>query len=178
MQRRQQGAAFTPDAMDAYLPRVVATCEAYLQEWASQDSVNLVPAVSGPSCTYDPRTNSNALHSVPRCILSCILSCIDANSVLDRGQAEPWPEIEQHHMRLTDDWFMRDALTGASDNDTFCCKEEPCFDQAPSLQMGELSFDFAEGLVVGLGIQGEEKRILGAKWQEFTKGAITFTVYY
>ncbi|CAL5224422.1 g7105 [Coccomyxa viridis] len=85
-QRRQQGAAFTPDAMDAYLPRVVATCEAYLQEWASQDSVNLVPA------------------------------------------------------------------------------------------MGELSFDFAEGLVVGLGIQGEEKRILGAKWQEFTKGAITFTL--
>ncbi len=42
--------------------------------------------------------------------------------------------------------------------------------------MGELSFDFAEGLVVGLGIQGEEKRILGAKWAEFTKGAITFTV--
>ena len=45
-----------------------------------------------------------------------------------------------------------------------------------ALQMGELSFDFAEGLVVGLGIQGEEKRILCAKWQEFTKGAITFTV--
>ena len=44
------------------------------------------------------------------------------------------------------------------------------------MQMGELSFDFAEGLVVGLGIEGEEKRILGAKWQEFTKGAITFTV--
>ena len=44
------------------------------------------------------------------------------------------------------------------------------------MQMGELSFDFAEGLVVGLGIQGEEKRTLGAKWQEFTKGAITFTV--
>lgn len=42
--------------------------------------------------------------------------------------------------------------------------------------MGELSFDFAEGLVVGLGIQGEEKRTLGAKWQDFTKGAITFTV--
>ena len=51
MQRRQQGAAFTPDAMDAYLPRVVATCEAYLQQWASQESVNLVPAVSVPS--YD-----------------------------------------------------------------------------------------------------------------------------
>lgn len=49
MQRRQQGAAFTPDAMDAYLPRVVATCEAYLQQWASQDSINLVPAVSVPS---------------------------------------------------------------------------------------------------------------------------------
>ena len=49
MQRRQQGAAFTPDAMDAYLPRVVATCEAYLQRWASQDSVNLVPAVRLPS---------------------------------------------------------------------------------------------------------------------------------
>ena len=49
MQRRQQGAAFTPDAMDAYLPRVVATCEAYLQHWASQDSVNLVPAVRLPS---------------------------------------------------------------------------------------------------------------------------------
>lgn len=40
-----QGAAFTPDAMDAYLPRVVATCEAYLQQWASQDRINLVPAV-------------------------------------------------------------------------------------------------------------------------------------
>lgn len=40
-----QGAAFTPDAMDAYLPRVVATCEAYLQQWASQDKINLVPAV-------------------------------------------------------------------------------------------------------------------------------------
>ena len=49
MQRRQQGAAFTPDAMDAYLSRVVATCEAYLQHWASQDSVNLVPAVRLPS---------------------------------------------------------------------------------------------------------------------------------
>ena len=49
VQRRQQGAAFTPDAMDAYLPRVVATCEAYLQHWASQDSVNLVPAVRLPS---------------------------------------------------------------------------------------------------------------------------------
>ena len=48
MQRRQQGAAFTPDAMDAYLPRVVATCESYLEQWASQDSINLVPAVSGP----------------------------------------------------------------------------------------------------------------------------------
>ena len=48
MQRRQQGAAFTSDAMDAYLPRVVATCEAYLQQWASQDRVNLVPAVSAP----------------------------------------------------------------------------------------------------------------------------------
>ena len=45
-QRRMQGAAFTPDAMDAYLPRVVATCEAYLQQWASQDNINLVPAVS------------------------------------------------------------------------------------------------------------------------------------
>ena len=44
------------------------------------------------------------------------------------------------------------------------------------LQMGELSFDFAEGLVVGLGIEGDEKRILGAKWQEFVKNAITFTV--
>ena len=44
------------------------------------------------------------------------------------------------------------------------------------LQMGELSFDFAEGLVVGLGIDGKEKRILAAKWQEFTKNAFTFTV--
>jgi len=42
--------------------------------------------------------------------------------------------------------------------------------------MGELSFDFAEGLVVGLGIEGDEKRILGAKWQEFVKNAFTFTV--
>ncbi len=126
MQRRQQGAAFTPDAMDAYLPRVVATCEAYLQEWASKDSVNLVPAVSVPSHIYDPRTKSAALHSV----LRCFLSCMDANTLLDRGQTESWPENEQHHVSLTDDWFMRDALTGASDNDTFFCKEEPCFDQA------------------------------------------------
>ena len=44
------------------------------------------------------------------------------------------------------------------------------------VQMGELSFDFAEGLVVGLGIDGKEKRILAAKWQEFTKNAFTFTV--
>ena len=42
--------------------------------------------------------------------------------------------------------------------------------------MGELSFDFAEGLVVGLGIEGEEKRVLAAKWQEFMRGAFTFTV--
>ena len=42
--------------------------------------------------------------------------------------------------------------------------------------MGELSFDFAEGLVVGLGIEGEEKRVLSAKWNEFTKNAFTFTV--
>ena len=44
------------------------------------------------------------------------------------------------------------------------------------VQMGELSFDFAEGLVVGLGIDGKEKRTLAAKWQEFTKNAFTFTV--
>ena len=44
------------------------------------------------------------------------------------------------------------------------------------LQMGELSFDFAEGLVVGLGIDGKEKQTLAAKWQEFTKNAFTFTV--
>ena len=59
LQRRQQGAAFTPDAMDAYLPRVVATCEAYLQHWASQDSVNLVPAVRLP-CLQD--THPTELH--------------------------------------------------------------------------------------------------------------------
>lgn len=45
MQRRQQGAAFTPEAMDAYLPRVVAICEEYLAQWAAQERVSLVPAV-------------------------------------------------------------------------------------------------------------------------------------
>lgn len=45
LQRRQQGAAFTPDAMDAYLPRVVATCREYLDLWAAQDHISLVPAV-------------------------------------------------------------------------------------------------------------------------------------
>ena len=44
------------------------------------------------------------------------------------------------------------------------------------MQMGELAFDFAEGLVVGLGIKGEEKAILSAKWQQFTSNAVTFTV--
>lgn len=44
------------------------------------------------------------------------------------------------------------------------------------MQMGELAFDFAEGLVVGLGIEGEEKAVLSAKWREFTSNAVTFTV--
>ncbi|CAL8463724.1 g3258 [Coccomyxa elongata] len=83
-QRRQQGAAFTPDAMDAYLPRVVETCEEYLRQWTSQDSVSLVPAMS------------------------------------------------------------------------------------------ELAFDFAEGLVVGLGIKGEEKALLLKKWTEFSSNSVTY----
>ncbi len=41
MQRRQQGAAFTPEAMDSYLPRVEATCRGYLDRWARQDAVSV-----------------------------------------------------------------------------------------------------------------------------------------
>jgi hypothetical protein len=48
-QRRQQGAAFTPEAMDAYLPRVVAICEDYLAQWAAQERVSLIPAVRARS---------------------------------------------------------------------------------------------------------------------------------
>ena len=40
-QRRQQGAAFTPEAMDSYLPRVEATCRAYLNRWARQDCIDV-----------------------------------------------------------------------------------------------------------------------------------------
>ena len=40
-QRRQQGAAFTPEAMDSYLPRVEATCRAYLDRWARQDCIDV-----------------------------------------------------------------------------------------------------------------------------------------
>ncbi len=40
-QRRQQGAAFTPEAMDSYLPRVEATCRGYLARWSRQDAVSV-----------------------------------------------------------------------------------------------------------------------------------------
>ena len=40
-QRRQQGAAFTPEAMDSYLPRVEATCRQYLGRWAGQDCIDV-----------------------------------------------------------------------------------------------------------------------------------------
>ena len=40
-QRRQQGAAFTPEAMDSYLPRVEATCRQYLDRWAGQDCIDV-----------------------------------------------------------------------------------------------------------------------------------------
>lgn len=44
------------------------------------------------------------------------------------------------------------------------------------LQMSELAFDFAEGLVVNIGIQGEEKELLLKKWTEFSSNSQTFLV--
>ena len=44
------GAAFTPPAMQSYVPRVLATCEAHLTEMASQESFNLNEAVRAPGC--------------------------------------------------------------------------------------------------------------------------------
>lgn len=46
-QRRQMGAAFTPPAMQSYVPRVLATCEAHLDRMASQERFNLNEAVRG-----------------------------------------------------------------------------------------------------------------------------------
>lgn len=43
-------------------------------------------------------------------------------------------------------------------------------------QMSELAFDFAEGLVVGLGIKGEEKALLLKKWTEFSSNSVTYMV--
>ena len=45
-----------------------------------------------------------------------------------------------------------------------------------SAQISEMAFDFAEGLVVGLGIQPEEKGELMHKWKEFSANAITYIV--
>ena len=45
-QRRQQGAAFTPEAMDSYLPRVEATCREYLARWAAQECIDVQDEVS------------------------------------------------------------------------------------------------------------------------------------
>ena len=42
--------------------------------------------------------------------------------------------------------------------------------------MSELAFDFAEGLVVGLGIKGEEKALLLKKWTEFSSNSVTYMV--
>lgn len=42
--------------------------------------------------------------------------------------------------------------------------------------MCELAFDFAEGLVVGLGIKGEEKKVLLQKWTDFSSNSVTFMV--
>ena len=33
--------AFTPEAMDSYLPRVEATCRQYLERWAAQDCIDV-----------------------------------------------------------------------------------------------------------------------------------------
>ena len=73
-QRRQQGAAFTPDAMDAYLPRVVGTCREYLESWAAQDHISLVPAVCAPHaclqrllelgpCLWERMWDARAMHA-------------------------------------------------------------------------------------------------------------------
>lgn len=40
--------------------------------------------------------------------------------------------------------------------------------------MTDLSFDFAESLVVGLGVGREEKALLARKWAEFSTNACTF----
>ena len=40
--------------------------------------------------------------------------------------------------------------------------------------MTDLSFDFAEGLVVGLGVDPEQKAVLARKWAEFAANACTF----
>jgi hypothetical protein len=45
-----------------------------------------------------------------------------------------------------------------------------------AMQMQALAFDFAEGLVVGLGIKGEEKALLLKKWTEFSSNTFTFVV--
>lgn len=47
---------------------------------------------------------------------------------------------------------------------------------ALAMQMQALAFDFAEGLVVGLGIKGEEKALLLKKWTEFSSNTFTFVV--
>lgn len=44
------------------------------------------------------------------------------------------------------------------------------------MQMTDLSFDFAESLVVGLGVGAEEKAVLARKWAEFSANACTFMV--
>lgn len=44
-------------------------------------------------------------------------------------------------------------------------------------QMSELAFDFAEGLVVNIGIKGEEKELLLKKWTEFSSNSQTFLVH-
>ena len=134
-----QGAAFTPDAMDAYLPRVVATCEAYLQQWASQDKINLVPAVR--HITRSSNLQQPGFH----------LNC-------------PHMLLQSHPENCCGHQRMNHLYLQGTQKDAAC------------MQMGELAFDFAEGLVVGLGIEGEEKAVLSTKWRDFTSNAVTFTV--
>ena len=59
------GASFTPQAMQSYVPRVLATCEAHLKKMASQEHFNLNEAVSegpgGHACSRHACTLCNAM---------------------------------------------------------------------------------------------------------------------
>lgn len=72
------GAAFTPQAMQSYVPRVLATCEAHLTRMASQERTNLNDAVSRHACSRHYMHNTMLLHQPLATNVQKYIACLES----------------------------------------------------------------------------------------------------